>query len=55
LLKCPYGQEKRGEGYYVVGKRVSLDSIIYTFLDRYSAEAIVESFPSLLSKKSTAA
>jgi uncharacterized protein (DUF433 family) len=51
LLKCPYGQglhrEKRGEGYYVVGKRVSLDSIIYTFLDGYSAESIIESFPSL--------
>jgi uncharacterized protein (DUF433 family) len=39
--------EKRDTGYYVIGKRVSLDSIIYAFLDGYSAEAIVESFPSV--------
>lgn len=39
--------EKRGTGYYVAGKRVSLDSIIHAFLDGYSAEAIVESFPSV--------
>jgi uncharacterized protein (DUF433 family) len=39
--------EKRGEGYYVVGNRVSLDSIVYRFLEGYSPESIVESFSSL--------
>jgi uncharacterized protein (DUF433 family) len=39
--------EKRESGYYVIGKRVSLDSVIHAFLDGYSAEAIVESFPSV--------
>lgn len=36
--------EKRGEGYYVIGKRVSLDSIVYCFLQGDSPETIVESF-----------
>jgi uncharacterized protein (DUF433 family) len=39
--------EKRGEGYYVVGNRVSLDSIVYAFLDGYSPESIVDSFPAV--------
>jgi uncharacterized protein (DUF433 family) len=39
--------EKRGAGYYVTGKRVSLDSIIYAYFDGYSAESIVDSFPSV--------
>jgi uncharacterized protein (DUF433 family) len=39
--------EKRGEGYYLVGNRVSLDSIVYRFLEGYSPESIVESFPSV--------
>jgi uncharacterized protein (DUF433 family) len=39
--------EKRSAGYYVVGNRVSLDSIVYAFLDGNSPESIVESFPAL--------
>ena len=39
--------EKRGAGYYVVGNRVSLDSIVHAFLDGNSPESIVESFPAL--------
>jgi uncharacterized protein (DUF433 family) len=39
--------EKRESGYYVIGSRVSLDSIVYGFLDGNSAEGIVESYPTL--------
>ena len=39
--------EKRNGGYYVVGNRVSLDSIVYAFLDGNSPESIVEAFSSL--------
>jgi uncharacterized protein (DUF433 family) len=39
--------EKRDTGYYVIGSRVSLDSIVYAFLDGNSAEGIVESYPTL--------
>jgi uncharacterized protein (DUF433 family) len=39
--------EKRGTGYYIVGNRVSLDSVVYAFLDGISPESIVESFPAL--------
>jgi uncharacterized protein (DUF433 family) len=39
--------EKRGAGYYIIGNRVSLDSIVYAFLDGNSPESIVESFPAL--------
>src|SRR6266478_1597514 len=39
--------EKRGTGYYVIDSRVSLDSIVYAFLDCNSAGGIVESYPTL--------
>jgi uncharacterized protein (DUF433 family) len=39
--------EKRGTGYYLIGSRVSLDSIVYGFLDGNSAEGILESYPTL--------
>lgn len=39
--------EKRGTGYFITGKRVSLDSIIYAFLNGYSPESIVDSFPTV--------
>jgi uncharacterized protein (DUF433 family) len=39
--------EKRDGGYYLAGSRVSLDSIIYEFLNGASPESIVKSFPSL--------
>ena len=37
--------EKRNGGYYVMGSRVSLESVIYPFLDGASPETIVEEFP----------
>lgn len=39
--------EKRDGGYYLIGSRVSLQSVVYPFLDGASAESIVRSFPSL--------
>ena len=39
--------EKRGEGYYLVGSRVSLDVIVSRFLEGASPESIVESFPTV--------
>jgi len=40
--------EKREEGYWVAGTRVSLDSIVLAFLDGLSPETIVaECFPTL--------
>ena len=40
--------EKRDEGYWVAGTRVSLDSIVLTFLDGLAPETIVaECFPVL--------
>ena len=39
--------ERRNGGYYFVGSRVSLDSVVYQFLQGESPEAIVQAFPSL--------
>lgn len=40
--------ERRGEGWYLAGSRVSVDSLIYAFRDGLSPEAIArECFPSL--------
>ena len=39
--------DHRDGGYYVVGSRVSLDSVVYAFLRGESPEGIVESFPAL--------
>ena len=39
--------EMRGEGYYVKDTRVSLDSVVYGYLDGESAETIQEHFRSL--------
>ncbi|WNZ26668.1 DUF433 domain-containing protein [Leptolyngbya sp. NK1-12] len=41
-----YIQEREG-CYRVIGKRVSLDSIVYAFLAGQSPESIVQSFPAL--------
>jgi uncharacterized protein (DUF433 family) len=44
------GWEDNGEtriAYRVAGTRVSLDSVVYSWLSGYSPEGIVESFPSL--------
>ena len=39
--------EFRDAGYWVAGTRVSLDSIIYAFLDGQTPESIAQSFPVL--------
>ena len=39
--------EQRDDVYMVAGTRVSLDSIVYAFLDGQSAEAIAQAFPVL--------
>jgi uncharacterized protein (DUF433 family) len=39
--------EKRETGYYVIGSRIPLDTIVIAFLNGESAEGIVESFPAL--------
>ena len=40
--------EQRDQGYWIAGSRVSLESIIFSFLDGLSPETIVaESFPIL--------
>src|SRR6266536_3906414 len=39
--------EQREGGYYVLGSRVSLDSIVYAFLRGESPEGIAESFPAI--------
>ncbi len=39
--------EQRDGGYWVAGSRVSLDSIVYAFLNGQSAESIAQSFPVL--------
>jgi uncharacterized protein (DUF433 family) len=39
--------EQREAGYYILGSRVSLDSVIYAFLRGESPEGIADSFPAL--------
>ncbi len=39
--------EKRDGAYFIKGSRVSLDSIVYAFLEGVSPESIVQSFPIL--------
>jgi uncharacterized protein (DUF433 family) len=39
--------EERNGGYYVMGSRVSLESLIGLFLDGASPETIVDDFPTL--------
>jgi uncharacterized protein (DUF433 family) len=41
--------EQRNGGYYVAGTRVSLDSVVYEFLDGASPEAILQNYPTLVS------
>jgi uncharacterized protein (DUF433 family) len=40
--------EEREDVYWVAGMRVSLDSIVYAFLDGQTAESIAQSFPVLM-------
>ena len=39
--------EQRDGGYYISGSRVSLDSIVYPFLEGQTAEGIAQAFPTL--------
>jgi uncharacterized protein (DUF433 family) len=39
--------EQHDEGYWITGTRVSLDSIVYAFLEGLSPESIVDSFDTL--------
>jgi uncharacterized protein (DUF433 family) len=39
--------EQREGCYRIIGKRISLDSIVYAFLTGQSPESIVQSFPAL--------
>ena len=43
--------ELRDGGYWVKGSRVSLDSIVYSFLAGQTAESIAQSFPLLALKQ----
>ena len=45
-MSNPYVQQREG-AYWVVGTRVSLDSIVYAFLSGQTAESIAQSFPVL--------
>lgn len=38
---------KRDGGYWIAGTRVSLDSVVYDFLDGMSPDSIAENFPVL--------
>jgi uncharacterized protein (DUF433 family) len=40
--------EQRGKGYWIQGTRISLDSVVYSFLNGESPESIAQSFPLLL-------
>jgi uncharacterized protein (DUF433 family) len=40
--------EYRYGGYWITGTRVSLDSVVYAFLDGLSPESIAESFDTLV-------
>ena len=39
--------EKQDKGYWIEGTRISLDSVVYCFLNRDSPESIAHNFPLL--------
>jgi uncharacterized protein (DUF433 family) len=39
--------EERGGGYYFIGSRVSLESVVHQFLQGESPEGIAQAYPSL--------
>ena len=45
-LDNPY-VEKRTDGYYIGGTRISLASLVYAYLDGHTAEGIQECYPLL--------
>jgi uncharacterized protein (DUF433 family) len=46
ILAKPY-IEQRDAGYWIEGTRISLDSIVYSFLNGESPESIAQNFPLL--------
>jgi uncharacterized protein (DUF433 family) len=46
ILAKPY-IEQRDTGYWIAGTRISLDSIVYSFLNGESPESIAQNFPLL--------
>ncbi len=46
IVTKPY-VEQRDAGYWIMGTRISLDSVVYAFLNGKSPESIVQSFPLL--------
>ncbi len=46
LLAKPYIEE-RDSGYWIAGTRISLDSVVYSFLNGESPESIAQNFPLL--------
>lgn len=46
----PYVEQRDG-GFWVAGTRVSLDSIVYAFMQGQTAESIAQSFPVLSLEK----
>ncbi len=43
--------EQRGEGYWIEGTRISLDSVVYAFLNGDAPENIAQDFPLLSLEK----
>ncbi|MDJ0801167.1 MAG: DUF433 domain-containing protein [Calothrix sp. MO_167.B12] len=39
--------EQRDKGYWIAGTRISLDSVVYSFLNGESPESIAQNFPLL--------
>lgn len=39
--------EQRSRGYWIAGTRISLDSVVYSFLNGESPESIAQNFPVL--------
>ncbi len=39
--------EQRDNGYWIAGTRISLDSVVFSFLDGESPESIAQNFPLL--------
>lgn len=46
ILAKPY-IEQRDTGYWIEGTRISLDSVVYSFLNGESPESIAQNFPLL--------
>jgi Protein of unknown function (DUF433) len=44
ILAKPY-IEQQDTGYWIEGTRISLDSVVYSFLDGESPESIAQNFP----------